>query len=210
MLIAFSTKGHRMTARKDGHVPGNVPGKLEAAGGRAQGDNCQVKLGGREVRFLSPPRKLSEERRVKNLDTLHKKRKETIMKQNRRNHLSLATAIHRNHRSSRRSCGQQPRLDGTPYALCRNLLDFLEGKRYSSEFEAETYGVQSVLLRDSEGRLFPKVDRGSLSRSRNVGNECTRGMDSRASHRRICDKEGHRVNVQALLAAPLDRVHFLS
>lgn len=55
MLIAFSTKGHRMTARKDGHVPGNVPGKLEAAGGRAQGDNCQVKLGGREVRFLSPP-----------------------------------------------------------------------------------------------------------------------------------------------------------
>ena len=30
MLIAFSTKGHRMTARKDGHVPGNVPGKPEA------------------------------------------------------------------------------------------------------------------------------------------------------------------------------------
>ena len=44
-----------MTARKDGHVPGNVPGKPEADGGRSHGDNCQVKLGGREVRFLSPP-----------------------------------------------------------------------------------------------------------------------------------------------------------
>lgn len=32
MLIAFSTKGPRMTARKDGHVPGNVPGKPEAMG----------------------------------------------------------------------------------------------------------------------------------------------------------------------------------
>lgn len=42
MLIAFSTKGHRMTARKDGHVPGNVPGKPEADGGRSHGDNCQV------------------------------------------------------------------------------------------------------------------------------------------------------------------------
>ena len=65
MLIAFSTKGPRMAARKDGHVPGNVPGKLEAAGGRAQGDNCQVILARREVRFLPPPRKLSEERRVR-------------------------------------------------------------------------------------------------------------------------------------------------
>ena len=71
MLIAFSTKGPRMTARKDGHVPGNVPGKLEAAGGRAQGDNCQVILARREVRFLSPPRKLSEERRVKSEESRH-------------------------------------------------------------------------------------------------------------------------------------------
>lgn len=55
MLIAFSTKGPRMTARKDGHVPGNVPGKPEADGGRSHGDNCQVEFGGREVRFLSPP-----------------------------------------------------------------------------------------------------------------------------------------------------------
>ena len=51
MLIAFSTKGPRMTARKDGHVPGNVPGKPEADGGRSHGDNCQVKLG--EGRFDS-------------------------------------------------------------------------------------------------------------------------------------------------------------
>lgn len=64
MLIAFSTKGPRMAARKDGHVPGNVPGKLEAAGGRAHGDNCQVILGqkGGSIPPTSTKQKLRQNR----------------------------------------------------------------------------------------------------------------------------------------------------